>query len=198
MEIIYKTIDINFHNMRLDQVATSLYQDFSRSQIQRWIISGNLLVNGETLRPKDKVHSGDELSLDPALEEKVSWDGEDIPLNIHYEDEDFLVINKQPGLVMHPGAGCPNGTLANAIAFYYPDSSKLPRCGIVHRLDKDTSGLVVIAKTEKFRSFFVKQLMNREVQKSYEAIVVGQVIGSMSIELGIERDPRNRIKNACI
>ena len=194
MEIIYKTIDINFHNMRLDQVATSLYQDFSRSQIQRWIISGNLLVNGETLRPKDKVHSGDELSLDPALEDKVSWDGEDIPLNIHYEDEDFLVINKQPGLVMHPGAGCPNGTLANAIAFYYPDSSKLPRCGIVHRLDKDTSGLVVIAKTEKFRSFFVKQLMNREVQKSYEAIVVGQVIGSMSIELGIARDPRNRIK----
>ena len=153
-----------------------------------------MLVNGETLRPKDKVHSGDELSLDPALEVKVSWDGEDIPLNIHYEDEDFLVINKQPGLVMHPGAGCPNGTLANAIAFYYPDSSKLPRCGIVHRLDKDTSGLVVIAKTEKFRSFFVKQLMNREVQKSYEAIVVGQVIGSMSIELGIERDPRNRIK----
>ena len=155
MEIIYKTIDINFHNMRLDQVATSLYQDFSRSQIQRWIISGNLLVNGETLRPKDKVHSGDELSLDPALEDKVSWEGEDIPLNIHYEDEDFLVINKQPGLVMHPGAGCPNGTLANAIAFNYPDSSKLPRCGIVHRLDKDTSGLVVIAKTEKFRSFFV-------------------------------------------
>ncbi|MDA9154394.1 RluA family pseudouridine synthase [Gammaproteobacteria bacterium] len=151
-------------------------------------------MNGEILRAKDKIHDGDELALEPTLENRVSWEAEDITLNVHHEEQDFLVINKPPGLVMHPGAGCNNGTLANALAFHYPELIKLPRCGIVHRLDKDTSGLLVIAKTEKFRSFFVDKLQTREVYKQYEALVVGQVIGSFSIDLAIERDPRNRIK----
>jgi len=152
------------------------------------------LVNGEILRPKDKVHMGDELSLDPVLENRVSWDGEDIPLNVHHEDDDFIVINKPAGLVMHPGAGCNDGTLANALTFHYPDLKQLPRCGIVHRLDKDTSGLVVVAKSEKFRGYFVDKLQTREVYKQYQALVVGQVIGSFSIDNAIERDPRNRVK----
>jgi 23S rRNA pseudouridine1911/1915/1917 synthase len=192
--MIIKNINEQFENSRLDQAATFLFQDFSRSQIQRWIEGGNLLVNGEVLRPKDKVHIGDELSLDPVLENRVSWDGQDIPLSVHHEDDDFLVINKQAGLVMHPGAGCNSGTLANALAFHYPNLKKLPRCGIVHRLDKDTSGLLVVAKSEKFRSYFVDKLQNREVYKQYQALVVGQVIGSFSINNAIERDPRNRIK----
>jgi 23S rRNA pseudouridine1911/1915/1917 synthase len=192
--MIHKNINEKFNNSRLDQAATSLFEDFSRSQIQRWIQQGNLLVNGENLRAKDKVHIGDELSLDPVFENRVSWDGEDIPISILYEEEDFLIINKPPGLVMHPGAGCHDGTLANALTFHFPDLKQLPRCGIVHRLDKNTSGLLVIAKNEKFRNFFVNKLQEREVYKQYEALVVGQVIGSFSIDHPIERDPRNRVK----
>ena len=128
------------------------------------------------------------------IRDRVSWDGEDIPINILHEEEDFLIVNKSPGLVMHPGAGCHNGTLANALAFHFPELKQLPRCGIVHRLDKDTSGLLVIAKNEKFRNFFVNQLQDRAVYKKYEAIVVGQVIGSFSIDHPLERDPRNRVK----
>ena len=192
--MIHKNINEKFNNSRLDQAATSLFEDFSRSQIQRWIQQGNLLVNGENLRAKDKVHIGDELSLDPVFENRVSWDGEDIPISILYEEEDFLIINKPPGLVMHPGAGCHDGTLANALTFHFPDLKQLPRCGIVHRLDKDTSGLLVIAKNEKFRNFFVNKLQEREVYKQYEALIVGQVIGSFSIDHPIERDPRNRVK----
>ena len=192
--MIQKNIDEEHNNFRLDQAATYLFKDYSRSQIQRWISQGNLLVNGEIFKAKDKVHTGDEISLDPVLENRVSWDGEDIPLDIFHEEEDFLIINKSPGLVMHPGAGCNNGTLANALAFRFPYLKKLPRCGIVHRLDKDTSGLLVIAKNEKFRNFFVDILQNRKVYKQYEALVVGQVIGSFSIDDPIARDPRNRVK----
>ena len=151
-------------------------------------------MNGEILKAKDKVHTGDDISLDPIFKNRVSWDGEDIPINIFHDEEDFLIINKSPGLVMHPGAGCHDGTLANALAFHFPDLKQLPRCGIVHRLDKDTSGLLVVAKNEKFRNFFVNKLQEREVFKQYEALVVGQVIGSFSIDDPIERDPRNRVK----
>ncbi len=192
--MIHKNINEEQNNSRLDHAATSLFEDFSRSQIQRWISQGNLLVNGETLKAKDKVHTGDEMSLDPIFENRVSWEGEDIPINILHEEEDFIIINKSPGLVMHPGAGCHSGTLANALAFHFPELKKLPRCGIVHRLDKDTSGLLVVAKNEKFRNFFVTKLQDREIFKQYEAIVVGQVIGSFSIDHPLERDPRNRVK----
>ncbi len=192
--MIYKNISEEQNNSRLDQAATFLFKDYSRSQIQRWILQGNLLVNGEILKAKDKVHNGDEISLDPVFENRVSWEGEDIPINIINEEEDFIIINKSPGLVMHPGAGCHDGTLANALAFHFPYLKQLPRCGIVHRLDKDTSGLLVVAKNEKFRNFFVSKLQEREVFKQYEALVVGQVIGSFSIDDPIERDPNNRVK----
>lgn len=192
--MIHKNIREKHHHSRLDHAATEVFEDFSRSQIQRWIQQGNLLVNGESLRSKDKVHNGDELSLEPVFENRVSWDGENIAINIIEESEDFLIINKPPGIVMHPGAGCHNGTIANALAFHFPELKKLPRCGIVHRLDKDTSGLLVIARNEKFRNFFVNKLQEREIYKEYEAVVVGQVIGSFSIDLPILRDSRNRVK----
>ena len=130
--MIHKNINEDQHNSRLDQAATFLFEDYSRSQIQRWILQGNLLVNGEILKAKDKVHTGDEISLDPVFENRVSWEGEDIPINIINEEEDFIIINKSPGLVMHPGAGCHDGTLANALAFHFPYLKQLPRCGIVH------------------------------------------------------------------
>ena len=119
--MIHKNINEKQNNFRLDQAATMLFEDFSRSQIQKWILQGNLLVNGEHLKAKEKVHIGDELALDPVFEKRVSWDGEDIPLDILYEEEDFLIINKSSGMVMHPGAGCYNGTLANSLAFHFPN-----------------------------------------------------------------------------
>ena len=192
--MIQKNINEKHNNCRLDHAATFLFEDFSRSQIQRWIQQGNLLVNGENLKAKDKVHTGDELSLDPVFENRVSWDGEDIPLNILHEEEDFLILNKSSGMVMHPGAGCHSGTLANALAFHFPTLKTLPRCGIVHRLDKDTSGVLVVAKNEKFRNFFVNKLQEREIYKQYEAIVVGLVIGSFSLDHPIKRDPKNRVR----
>ena len=192
--MIQKNINEKHNNCRLDHAATFLFEDFSRSQIQRWIQQGNLLVNGENLKAKDKVHTGDELSLDPVFENRVSWDGEDIPLNILHEEEDFLILNKSSGMVMHPGAGCHNGTLANALVFHFPALKTLPRCGIVHRLDKDTSGVLVVAKNEKFRNFFVNKLQEREIYKQYEAIVVGLVIGSFSLDHPIKRDPKNRVR----
>lgn len=192
--MIYLNIGQKQDNLRLDQAATILYQDFSRNQIQKWIQQGNLLVNGESLKSKDKVHFGDELSLDPVFDNKVSWDGENIALDIIHESSDFLIINKPSGLVMHPGAGCHDGTLANALAFHFPFLKDLPRCGIVHRLDKDTSGILVVAKNEKFRNFFVDRLQDREIYKEYQALVVGQIIGSFSIDHPIGRDPKNRVK----
>ena len=192
--MILKNIKEEQNNSRLDQAATFLFKDLSRSQFHSWILQGNLLVNGEILKAKDKVNTGDEISLDTVFENRVSWEGEDIPNDILHEEDDFLIINKSPGLVMHPGAGCHDGTLANALVFHFPGLKQLPRCGIVHRLDKDTSGLLVVAKNEKFRNFFVNKLQEREVFKQYEALVVGQVIGSFSIDDPIERDPRNRVK----
>lgn len=174
--MIHKNIHEKHNHSRLDQAATIVFEDFSRSQIQKWILQGNLLVNGESLKPKDKVHTGDELSLEPVFENRVSWDGENIPINIIEENEDFLIINKQPGLVMHPGAGCHNGTLANALAFHFPELKKLPRCGIVHRLDKDTSGLLVIARKEKFRNFFVDKLQEREIIKNMRLLLLDKLL----------------------
>jgi len=175
MTQLIKIISSDFHNIRLDQAATALFEDYSRSQIQRWIEAGNLLINGESLRPKDKVQEGDELSLDPILENRVSWEAEDIPLNIHHEEDEFLIINKPYGLVMHPGAGCNNGTLANALAFHYPQLIQLPRCGIVHRLDKDTSGVFIMAKKRESAQLLTSLFRLRKVHKTYLAICHGEL-----------------------
>ena len=133
------------NNMRLDIVAARNLPEFSRTQLKKWILEGRVLVNNEIHSPKDFVHSGDEIEINPNKEVKVSWEPEDIDFEICYEEEDFLIINKPFGLVMHPGSGCFNGTLANGLIAKYPQLINLPRSGIVHRLDKDTSGLLVLS-----------------------------------------------------
>jgi len=193
MEII-KTVPENVSKTRLDKVCSEIFDDFSRSQLKKWILEGRILLNNEIALPKDLVNKNDEISLNPVSENKISWQAEDISFEVMVEHEDYLIINKPFNLVMHPGAGCKQGTLANGLLFYYPELKNIPRAGIVHRLDKDTSGILLVARTERFRNFFVKLLQERKVQKVYKAVVVGRVIGSFEITESIGRDRNNRTK----
>ena len=182
------------NKMRLDVVAARMFPNFSRTQLKKWILQGRVLVNGEICMPKDSVYEGDEVEIDPIEEVKVSWGPEDIQFEVCYEEEDFLIINKPYGLVMHPGSGCYNGTLANGLLYKYPQLINLPRSGIVHRLDKDTSGVLVVAKTDSFRNYFIQEMQERKVIKKYIAISVGETIGSFEINEPLGRDGKNRTK----
>ena len=189
-----KKVPKNLADRRLDIVASKLFENFSRSQIKRWIANGFILVNGDLSKPKDKVQENDEIEINPIEEKKVSWGEEDIDFDVIDENNNFIIINKKPGLVMHPGAGCYSGTLANGLIYKYPELTNLPRSGIVHRLDKDTSGVVLVAKNEKFRNYFIQQMQERNIKKEYVAVVVGSTLGSFSIEDPIGRDKFNRTK----
>ena len=193
MEII-KTVPENVSKTRLDKVCSEIFDDFSRSQLKKWILEGRILLNNEIALPKDLVNKNDEISLDPVSEDKISWQAEDISFEVIFENKDYLIINKPFNLVMHPGAGCNHGTLANGLLFYYPELKTIPRAGIVHRLDKDTSGILLVARTERFRNYFVQLLQERKVKKLYKAVVVGKTIGSFEISEPIGRDKNNRIK----
>ena len=193
MEII-KTVPENVSKTRLDKVCSEIFDDFSRSQLKKWILEGRILLNNEIALPKDLVNKNDEISLDPVSEDKISWQAEDINFEVIFENKDYLIINKPFNLVMHPGAGCNHGTLANGLLFYYPELKTIPRAGIVHRLDKDTSGILLVARTERFRNYFVQLLQERKVKKLYKAVVVGKTIGSFEISEPIGRDKNNRTK----
>ena len=195
MKTTLKVLEENT-NMRLDVAAAAMFSDFSRTQLKKWILQGRVLVNGEICSPKDTVYTGDEIEVHPLEENKVSWAPERIEFEVAYEEEDFLIINKPHGLVMHPGSGCLNGTLANGLLYKYPGLINLPRCGIVHRLDKDTSGVLVVARTDSFRNYFIQEMQERRVKKDYIAISVGETIGSFEINEPIGRDGRNRTKMA--
>jgi len=193
MEII-KTVPENVSKTRLDKVCSEIFDDFSRSQLKKWILEGRILLNNEIALPKDLVNKNDEISLDPVSEDKISWQAEDISFEVIFKNKDYLIINKPFNLVMHPGAGCNHGTLANGLLFYYPELKTIPRAGIVHRLDKDTSGILLVARTERFRNYFVQLLQERKVKKLYKAVVVGKTIGSFEISEPIGRDKNNRTK----
>ena len=189
-----KNITADLENKRLDKASAELFPEFSRTQIKKWILEGRIIVNGELSKPKEIVQENDEIEVNPLEEKKVSWAAQNISFEVHHESDDFIIINKPSGLVMHPGSGCYDGTLANGLIFKYPELVNLPRSGIVHRLDKDTSGVLLIAKNEQFRNYFIDQMQQRKVIKEYTAIVVGSTLGSFSIEEPIGRDKFNRTK----
>ena len=189
-----KNVPIDLENKRLDKASAELFPEFSRTQIKKWILEGRIIVNGELSKPKEIVQENDEIEVNPVEEKKVSWAAQNISFEVHHESDDFIIINKPSGLVMHPGSGCYDGTLANGLIFKYPELVNLPRSGIVHRLDKDTSGVLLIAKNEQFRNYFIDQMQQRKVIKEYTAIVVGSTLGSFSIEEPIGRDKFNRTK----
>jgi len=181
---------------RLDVALSKMLPDYSRSKITAWIKSGDALINNKAFKPKDKVNGSQIVILSLNKKQNNDWSAENIVLNIVFEDEDIIIINKPFGLVTHPGAGNWNGTLANALLYYDPKLSKLDRAGIVHRLDKNTSGLMVIARNEKSQKYLVEQLQSHSVAREYSAIVYGHMISGGSVNDPIGRDPKDRIKQA--
>ncbi|WP_301153339.1 23S rRNA pseudouridine(1911/1915/1917) synthase RluD [Metapseudomonas otitidis] len=177
---------------RLDQVAAQLFDEHSRSRLSAWIKEGRLTVDGQVLRPRDTVYGGSVLALDAELESQGEWVAQDIELNIVYEDDHLLVLDKPAGLVVHPAAGHMDGTLLNALLHHAPDLANVPRAGIVHRLDKDTTGLMVVAKTLEAHTKLVTQLQARTVSRIYEAIVVGVITAGGKVDAPIGRSSQQR------
>ena len=186
----------NMKANRLDQAVAELFPDYSRSRLQQWIKSGELTVDGKQWKPRQKVMGGERVVINAELKLESSWQGEAIPLDILYEDDEILIINKPVGMVVHPAAGNRESTLLNALVHRDPDMAALPRAGIVHRLDKDTSGLMVVAKTLTAHSNLVEQLQDRSVSRQYEAIAVGVMTGGSSVNAPIGRHPKQRVKMA--
>ena len=183
---------------RIDSSLSEMLPDYSRSKITAWIKSGDALIKQKSFKPKDKVIGNEVIYLTINSKQSNNWIAEKIPLNIFYEDEDIIIINKQFGLVTHPGAGNWNGTLANALLYYDPSLSTLDRVGIVHRLDKNTSGLMVIARNEKSQKYLVEQLQNHSVSREYSALVYGHMIAGGTIDEPLGRDPKDRVKQAVL
>ncbi len=182
---------------RLDKVVAGLVPQFSRARLQMWIEDGHVLVDGKKVRAKDTVYGDETVVIQPqAAPEDVAFAPEPMELNIVHEDEHIIVINKPAGLVVHPGAGNWSGTLLNGLLAHCPQLSNVPRAGIVHRLDKDTSGLMVIGKTLAAQTDLVRQLQARTVKREYFALVWGTPQVSGTIDASMGRHPKDRIKMA--
>ncbi|AWL28265.1 23S rRNA pseudouridine(1911/1915/1917) synthase RluD [Acinetobacter defluvii] len=191
-------LDDSYLGQRIDQVAAAVWSDFSREKLKQWLKDGHLLVNGNTVKPKYKCEGNELLTLEVELEAQTSAQPENIPLDIVYEDDDIIVINKPVGMVVHPGAGNSNGTLVNALLHHYPKSSELTRAGLVHRIDKDTSGLLVVAKNLEAQFSLSKQLAKKSVYRVYDLICYGNIIAGGTIDEPIKRHPVDRIKMAIL
>lgn len=181
---------------RLDQAAAALLPEFSRSRLRIWIDEGALTVGGREAKPKLKLKGGEELALDAELTVEVEAEPEPIPLEIVHADDALLVIDKPAGLVVHPGAGNHSGTLQNALLHRYPELKLLPRGGLVHRLDKDTSGLLLVARTLASHTALTAAIERRDVKRVYRAICQGVLTGGGTVDAPIGRHRRERTKMA--
>ncbi|PPV00085.1 23S rRNA pseudouridine(1911/1915/1917) synthase RluD [Xanthomonas hyacinthi] len=181
---------------RFDAVLAELFPAFSRSRLAEWIKSGDALLDGARARPRDALRGGEIASLHVVLETQTHALPEDIPLEVLYEDDQVIVLNKPAGLVVHPGAGNPGGTLVNALLYRDPSLAALPRAGIVHRLDKDTSGAMVVARTLPAHTSLVAQLAARDVHRQYLAVVAGPLVSGGTANAPIDRHPRDRLRMA--
>ena len=183
---------------RIDIALAKMLPEFSRSKITAWIKSGEAVINKKKFKPKDKVSGDEVIILSANQNQNTIWLAEDIPINVIFEDEDIIVLNKQFGLVTHPGSGNWSGTLANALLHYDSSLEALDRAGIVHRLDKNTSGLMVVAKNQKSQKSLVEQLQNHSVSREYSAIVYGHMISGGTINEPLGRDPNDRVKQTVL
>lgn len=183
--------------LRLDQALVKLLPEYSRSRLQDWVEQGLVTLNGKPATVKQKVWGGENLCVSPQVHpSEQPFEPEDIPLDIVYEDEVIIVIDKPVGLVVHPGSGNWNGTLLNALLFHDPQLANVPRAGIVHRLDKDTSGLMVVAKTLVAQTALVRQMQARSVKREYIALVWGELDRDYTVNVPIGRHPSQRVKMA--
>ena len=191
-------VDSEQAGLRLDQVASNLFPDYSRARLQTWIKDGSLLVDGDKAKNKQKLFGGELITLAVEQETQEQWQAESLPLDIMYEDDNLLIINKAAGLVVHPAAGNYTGTLLNALLYRYPELESLPRAGIVHRLDKDTSGLMVVARTLPSHLSLTEQIQAREVSREYQAVTVGLVTAGGTVDAPLGRHPVHRTKRAVV
>ncbi len=195
-QILTATVGPEHAGKRLDQVLAVLFPDYSRSRLQEWVKEGLVTVDGTVRRPRDKLLGGERVELEARWEERVGDSPQPIPLDLLYEDSELLVINKPAGLVVHPAAGNPDGTLLNALLHYDQNLAGLPRAGIVHRLDKDTSGILVVARTPGAHKSLVDQLQARGMKREYRAVVCGVMTAGGAVDQPIGRHPVNRIRMA--
>jgi 23S rRNA pseudouridine1911/1915/1917 synthase len=191
-------IPLTLSGYRLDKALAELFPDYSRARLQQWIREGQVLVNAVPLRAKDKVLGGEDIQIVAESSEEVTWEAQDLPLNILYEDEDVLVINKPAGLVVHPGAGNAHNTLVNALLFHAPELSDVPRAGIIHRLDKDTSGILVVARNLTAHTSLINQQQAREFKREYQAVIMGVLVSGGTVNAPIDRHPNLRTQMAVV
>lgn len=190
------TVPLGAAGRRFDQALAEMFPDYSRSRLTGWIKSGAVTLDGASVPPRQLLRGGELVRLQVELETEVSSAPEAIALAIVHEDEHLLVLNKPAGLVVHPGAGNSAGTLLNALLHHDPQLAELPRAGIVHRLDKDTSGLMVVAKSLPAVTALVDMLSRHEVERQYEAVVLGTLVAGGTVDAPIGRSMGDRLRQA--
>jgi 23S rRNA pseudouridine1911/1915/1917 synthase len=186
------TVPEELAGLRLDQALARMFPEYSRSRLKEWLLAGAVSVDGGAKRPRDAVSGGETVALTPLAEVEVEAVAQPMTLDVRYEDDDILVVNKPAGLVVHPGAGNPAGTLMNGLLHHAPQLEEVPRAGIVHRIDKDTSGLLLVAKTLPAHTSLVRQLADREISRNYLAVCNGVLTGGGTIDAPISRHPVDR------
>jgi 23S rRNA pseudouridine1911/1915/1917 synthase len=196
MTVLTTEVPLDMAGMRLDAALAELFSEYSRSKLQTWVKAGRVTVNGESLKTRDKLEGGELITLDAEAEVVIIAAPENIPLDIVFEDDDFLILNKPAGLVVHPAIGNWNGTLLNALLHHSPQLETLPRAGIVHRIDKDTSGLLMVAKTLQAHNNLTEQLQARTIHREYQAITHNRMIAGGTIDEPIGRHPTDRLRYA--
>lgn len=191
-----QTVSEEFANQRLDKALASLLPDYSRSLIKQWIEQGMVTVDGQNVKAKQKLEPGQRICVAAECHINHEIAAQAIDIVIAYEDEYLMIINKPAGMVVHPGAGNPDKTLQNALLYHRPQLSEVTRAGLIHRLDKDTSGLLIVAKTVEAHTHLVKLLQDRHIHRHYVALVKGHIVAGSTIDEPIARHPRNRLKMA--
>jgi 23S rRNA pseudouridine1911/1915/1917 synthase len=186
------TIPAELAGLRLDQALARMFPEYSRSRLKEWYLAGAITVEGDLKRPRDAVSGGEAVTLQPQVEVSVRAEPEPIALDIVHEDDELLVVNKPAGLVVHPGAGNPAGTLMNGLLHRVPTLDAIPRAGIIHRLDKDTSGLLLVAKSLTAHTALVRLLADRDIERHYLAVCNGVLTGGGTVREPISRHPVDR------
>lgn len=197
-ETLTATVTEQVAGKRLDQALSQLFEQYSRARLQQWIKSGRVSIEGQQRKAKEKVYLGENIVMAVEADVEVIWEAEDLPLDIIYEDDAILVVNKPVGLVVHPAPGHSTGTLCNALLHHVPNAVNLPRAGVVHRLDKDTSGIMVVAKTLSAHCYLVEILQAREISREYIALVLGEVTAGGTVDAPIGRHKVDRKRMAVL
>ena len=198
IEHLNTIIPTEMAGLRIDKALALLFPDYSRARLQQWIRDEHVLINAKKVRAKDKIQGGEQVDITAEIEETVTWQAQPIPLNIIYEDDDIIIVDKPVGLVVHPGAGNQDKTLVNALLHHAPELEQLPRAGIIHRIDKDTSGLLVVTRSIKAHTFLSAKLQAHEFLREYQAITQGVLVAGGNVDAPIGRHPTQRTKMAVI